>query len=81
MGTTTYIGRVRVMRTKRLVICLLVSLLSVGWVLTVQAAPQIAFEQTSFDCGDVQANATVTHTFTFKNTGDALLKIESVHSP
>lgn len=52
-----------------------------GWALTIQAAPQITFEQTSFEYGDAQANSTITHTFTFKNTGDEALIIESLHSP
>lgn len=42
--------------------------------------PRIVFEQTEFDFGEVDAGVKVEHTFTFKNTGNGLLKIEKVRS-
>ena len=49
------------------------------WTAVVQAAPQVEFVGgTTFDFGDVQANEKLTHTFGFKNTGDAVLKIGKV---
>lgn len=59
---------------------LLIAALSLGGGLPIQAAPQITFEQTTFDYGDIQANSTITHIFIFKNTGDEPLIIESLQS-
>lgn len=42
-----------------------------------QGAPQIQFDQTSFDFGKTSQVTTVTGVFKFKNTGDAILKIEA----
>ncbi|GAK56688.1 hypothetical protein U27_03651 [Candidatus Vecturithrix granuli] len=59
---------------------LLIVVLSVGGGLTTHAAPQITFEETTFDYGDVQADSTITHIFVFRNTGDEPLIIESLQS-
>ena len=50
-----------------------------AWTAIAQAAPQVEFVGgTTFEFGDVQANEKLTHTFGFKNTGDAVLKIGKV---
>lgn len=41
-------------------------------------APQITFEKSEHDFGDVPHGSRVHHDFVFKNTGDAPLKIQSV---
>ena len=81
MEIIKYRSMVHFMKTRRVVRCLIVVLIWSGWAFAVHAAPQIKFAQTTFDCGDVNANTTATHTFAFKNTGDELLKIESLQSP
>ena len=58
---------------------LLVAMLGTGALIfspVEQAAPKIQFEQTVYDFGRTAQVATVTGVFKFKNTGDALLKIE-----
>jgi hypothetical protein len=81
MNTTKDKRRVNFMRTKRILTCIGLLLFCSGWAYTAHAAPQIEFEQTTFDCGDVKADTAATHTFAFKNIGDELLRIESLHSP
>lgn len=43
-------------------------------------APAIVFDENAHDFGDQPQNAALKHTFTFKNTGDAILKIEKVRT-
>lgn len=59
---------------------LLIAALSMVGGLPIQAAPQITFEETTFDYGDIQADSTITHVFVFRNTGDEPLIIESLQS-
>jgi hypothetical protein len=40
--------------------------------------PTISFENTTYDAGEVWEGNIVTHTFTVKNTGTALLTIKNV---
>jgi len=47
---------------------------------TLWAAPQITAEERVFDFGEVLQGDTVEHVFLFKNSGDDMLRIESVHS-
>lgn len=47
---------------------------------TQMGTPKIEFPQGEFDFGEVEAGTKVEHVFTFKNTGDAPLKIEKVGS-
>lgn len=42
--------------------------------------PAIVFDESAHDFGDQPQNAALKHTFTFKNTGDATLKIEKVRT-
>jgi len=42
--------------------------------------PQIKFEETVYDWGEVYQNKKVVHIFKFKNTGQADLKIDKVKS-
>lgn len=43
-----------------------------------QAEPQISFESTHYDAGEIWEGKEVIHTFTIKNTGTAQLTIEKV---
>ena len=45
-----------------------------------RAAPNIKFEQTSFDFGKVIQGQTVTHIFEFQNIGDETLTIKNVRA-
>jgi hypothetical protein len=81
MNTIKVKMRVNFMGTKRILTYIGLLLFCSGWAYTAHAAPQIEFEQTTFDCGDVKADTATTHAFAFKNIGDELLKIESLHSP
>ena len=40
--------------------------------------PTISFDNTTYDAGEVYEGDTVTHTFTVKNTGTAVLNITNV---
>ena len=40
--------------------------------------PTISFDNTTYDAGEVYEGDTVTHTFTVKNTGTAVLNIKNV---
>ena len=40
--------------------------------------PKISFDTTAYDAGEVWEGDTVTHTFTVKNTGTAVLNIKNV---
>ena len=42
-----------------------------------EAGPQIHFNQTFVDLGDVPVGKIVRHRFRFRNTGNALLKIQN----
>lgn len=49
------------------------------WGAMVDAAPKIEFvEGAEFNFGMVQPNASLNHVFVFKNTGDEVLRIDSV---
>src|SRR5438093_11945731 len=41
--------------------------------------PRIQFEQPDYDFGKVSSGESVKHTYTFTNTGDALLEVSAVH--
>ncbi|MBN2053648.1 DUF1573 domain-containing protein [bacterium] len=41
-------------------------------------SPTIEFTETSFDFGDTEQDKSITHTFRFKNTGNADLEIKDV---
>ena len=43
-----------------------------------QNQPQISFDSTHYDAGEVYEGEEVVHTFTFKNTGTAQLNINKV---
>lgn len=43
-----------------------------------QNQPQISFDSTHYDAGEVYESDEVVHTFTFKNTGTAQLNINKV---
>lgn len=81
MITTKVNRRGNFMKKHRILMFICMLLICYSWAYTAHAAPQIEFEQTTFDCGDVKADTAATHTFAFKNIGDELLKIESLHSP
>lgn len=67
------------MQKTRLTLMIIGCCLCVAWAFVAQAAPQIEFAADGkFDFGNVPANEKLTHTFVFKNTGDAVLKIEQV---
>ena len=53
--------------------------LAMMWTVGAAAAPDIEFANgLSFDFGDVRAETTLEHTFTFTNTGDQILQIPQV---
>ena len=42
--------------------------------------PKVVFDRTEFDFGEIEAGEEVEHVYTFKNTGEANLVVEKVHS-
>jgi hypothetical protein len=51
-----------------------------GWPAVVHAEPRLIVRESVFDFGTVERGATVEHTFTLANAGDAELRIENVKS-
>lgn len=67
------------MKKTGMLICMIVFCVSFIWVGVTHAAPQMEFvEGTTFDFGNVQANARLNHIFVFKNIGDEVLHIKNV---
>ena len=43
-----------------------------------QKAPEIFFEETTFNCGEVKEGTLIEHTYVVYNKGDAVLNIQNV---
>ena len=64
------------MKTTSILLALAIGTASVGFAALPVKAPKIQFEQTVYDFGQTSQVSAVSGVFKFKNTGDALLKVE-----
>jgi len=62
---------------KKYLFCIIIPLI-LQFIISCEAKPSAVFEETVFDFGKTVKETTLKHTFSFKNTGTAVLVIDRI---